>query len=180
MDERLVKNTASNNQTRDNRADDRMSAESALATTSERRRMFREFTQEALPTPPPNPEWHYCWLSTTNQYDPIYKRMRMGYQPVKADEMPEFTHLRLKAGEYEGCVSINEMVLFKLPQEVYQELMAEYHYHMPLEEEERIRANAAATPHGVTGKDSQGRPLGMVEGDGFANIVHRAPLSAFN
>jgi hypothetical protein len=177
MDERLVK-TASNKES-NARADERMSADSALATTSERRRMFREFTQEALPTPPANPAWHYCWLSTTNQYDPIYKRMRMGYQPVKADELPEFTHLRLKAGEYEGCVSINEMVLFKLPQEVYQELMAEYHYHMPLEEEERIKQNAAA-PKGVVGKDSNGRPLGMVEGDGFENIVHRAPLPTFN
>lgn len=179
MDERLVKNTGTNS--RNTRAaDTRTSADSAMATTSERRRMFREFTQEALPTPAPNPAWHYCWLSTTSQYDPIYKRMRMGYEPVKADEMPEFNHLRLKSGDYEGCVSVNEMVLFKLPQEIYQEMMAEYHYHMPMEEEERIRANAAATPQGVTGKDSQGRPLGSVEGDGFENIVHRAPLPTFN
>lgn len=172
MDERLVKTQDSSRDTK--QADVRKSADTVMETSSERRKMFREFTQEALPTPTPVPGWHYCWLSTTNQYDPIYKRMRIGYEPVKADELPEFNHLRLKSGEYEGCVSVNEMVLFKLPQEIYQEMMEEYHHNMPLEEEERIRTNALPE-----GRDSHGRPLGMIEGDGFQS-PSRVPTPTFS
>lgn len=160
MDDRLVKHSDSSRNTRV----ERESAETTLATTSERRKMFREFSQEALPTPPATPGWHYCWLSTTNQYDPIYKRIRMGYEMVKADEIPEFDHFRVKSGEYENSITVNEMVLFKIPQEFYQEIMEENHYYRPLEEEERIRANAVPQ-----GKDSNGRNLGTVEGDGFGS-----------
>ena len=56
----------------------RETSEETLTTTQERRKMFREFTQEALPSPPAKPGWHYVWLSTTNQYDPIYKRIQIG------------------------------------------------------------------------------------------------------
>lgn len=179
MDERLINKETDSRNTRV----ERDSAETTLATTSERRKMFREFTQEALPTPPAMPGWHFCWLSTTSQYDPIYKRMRMGYEPVKpsdSEAMKEFEHLRLKSGEYEGCISVNEMVLFKIPEEIYQEIMQEYHYNMPLEEEERIKANAMAAPTGVPQKDSQGRPLSIVEGDGFNDMVHRVQRPHFN
>jgi hypothetical protein len=112
----------------------------------------------------------------TNQYDPIYKRIRMGYEPVKADDIPEFNHLRLKSGEYEGCISVNEMVLFKLPQEIYQEMMEEYHHNMPLEEEERLRANALTNE----ARDSHNKQLGVIEGDGIENIVSRAKTPIFN
>lgn len=172
MDERIVK-SATESTSRTSRNDVRESAETVLSTSSERRKMFREFSQEALPTPPDLPGWHYCWLSMTNQYDPIYKRVRMGYEPVKADELPEFTHLRLKSGEYENCVSINEMILFKIPSEIYQEIMEENHHYRPLEEEERVMANAKPS-----GRDSTGKDLGSVEGDGFN--VQRVPVPTFN
>lgn len=173
MDERLVK--TSNKHHDERKADVRESADTALETSKERRRMFREFVQEALPTPPETPGWHYCWLSMTNQYDPIYKRIRMGYEPVKADDIPEFKHLRVKSGEYDGCISVNEMVLFKLPQEIYQEMMEEYHHYRPLEEESRLKANA--TPND---RDSNGKALGMVEGEGIDQLAARVPVPTFN
>jgi len=149
MDDR-IKKTADVN--RVNRSSERGSAELSLTSSQERRKMFREFSQEALPTPPAKEGWHFIWLSTTNSYDPIYKRVRMGYEPVKADEMPGFEHLRVKSGDNEGLISINEMVLFKIPQEIYQEMMEEYHHTMPLEEEQMLRNNA------VTGeRDSNGK-----------------------
>lgn len=171
-DDRLVK--TSNQSKRESRGDERQTTEDSLSTSSERRKMFREFTQEALPTPPNTPGWHYCWLSTTNQYDPIFKRMRLGYETVKATELPEFNHLRVKSGEYEGCISINEMILFKIPQEVYQEIMEEYHHNMPLEEEERIRANALPTD-----KDSNGKSLGTFEDEGFKDLGARVRTPTF-
>lgn len=174
MDDRLKKIEDSN---RDSRVE-RVSAETTLATSSERRKMFREFTQEALPTPPDMPGYHFCWLSTTNQYDPIYKRMRMGYEAVKpemSESLKEFTHLRAKSGDYEGFITVNEMVLFRIPKEIYQEIMEEYHYNLPLEEEERLKNNALTND-----RDSNGRKLGNVEGEGFNDIAVRIPVPTFN
>lgn len=128
----------------------------------ERRRMMRsEWTQEVLPTPPANPGWHYCWLSTTNSTDPIYKRVQKGYEPVKSSEIPGFAQYRMDQGEFEGCIACNEMILFKLPEELYQDYMTYLHYELPNEEESMLRANATAA---VNGQDSNGRELGNVEG----------------
>lgn len=174
MDDRLVKKSDSSRDAKE----ERVSAEGTLATTSERRKMFREFTQEALPTPPAMPGYHFCWLSTTNQYDPIYKRMRMGYEPVTpnmSEALKEFTHLRAKSGEYEGYITVNEMVLFRIPQEIYQEIMEEYHHNMPLEEEERIKANALTND-----RDSNGKQLGHIEGEGIGQMATRVPVPTFN
>ena len=52
------------------------------------------------------PGWHLCWLSTTNSYDTIDKRIRLGYVPVKADELPGFDNYRVKAGEHVGQISL--------------------------------------------------------------------------
>ena len=88
-DERLKKNLSAGG--RESRAvqDGRQSADESLASSRERRRMFRdEWIQESLPKPPGIPGFHLCWLSSTNGYDPIHKRLRMGYTPVKPEEVP--------------------------------------------------------------------------------------------
>ena len=118
-----------------------------------------EWTQSALPKVPTIPGWHLCWLSTTNAYDTIDKRMRLGYVPVKADEMQGFDSYRVKAGEHVGYIACNEMLLFKLPMDVYQDVMAQMHYEAPLEEEERIRSQVES----LAAKDSSGRRLVQVE-----------------
>lgn len=175
MDERMVKKN--DVVSRNTRNDARATADEQFSTSQERRRMFREFSQEALPTPPARPGWHYVWLSTTNQYDPIYKRQRMGYVPVKAEEIPGFDHYRSKSGEYEGCVSMNEMILFQIPQEIYQEIMEEYHHYRPMDEEERIKANAVEAI-----KDSGGKKLGQFDQDdeGFRNLSSNVKIPVFN
>jgi hypothetical protein len=133
----------------------------------ERRRMIRsEWSQDVLPTPPSIPGWHYCWLSTTNSADPIYKRMQKGYEPVKALEIPGFAQYTARQGEFEGCVSCNEMLLFKIPEELYQEYMTVMHYERPLGEEEILKANAP-----VQERDREGNRLG--ETVGFDNLAKR-------
>ena len=142
-------------------------------TAAERLAMIRsEFSQEALPTVPKMPGWHLCWLSTTNSYDPVHKRMRLGYVPVRVDEVPGgFEQLRMTSGEFEGCISCNEMVLFKLPEDVYQMIMAEFHHNMPLSEEEALKS-ALLQPRGaVPLEDSTGKPLGqIIEGSDFSSL----------
>lgn len=145
-------------------------------TVDERNKLIRsEFAQEALPTIPPKKGWHFCWLSTTNSYDPVHKRMRLGYLPVRTDEIPGFVSFKMASGEFEGCISCNEMVLFKLPEEMYQQIMAEFHHNMPLEEEETLKR--ALLPQDGTETDSTGRKIGQVlaDYDSFGKGPKKAP-----
>jgi len=65
----------------------RAAPETKFVSSQERRKMWSdEWNQSALPKVPEMPGWHLIWLSTTNAYDTIDKRVRLGYIPVKADE----------------------------------------------------------------------------------------------
>ena len=90
-DDRLKKDlSGGGRESRAQQDSERGSATEKLASAQERRRMFSsEWIQESLPKPPDIPGFHVCWLSTTNGYDPIHKRMRMGYEPVKVEDVPE-------------------------------------------------------------------------------------------
>jgi len=132
-------------------ADEPRRGEELLSEDELRQQIRNEFTQESLPSVKAPPGWHYCWLSITSQHDPIHKRLRIGYKPVPFDELIEagqgqgFDSYKLTDGEFSGCVSCNEMVLFKISQERYQLIMAEFHHHMPLEEERALKAKAKAS-----------------------------------
>jgi hypothetical protein len=114
-------------------------------TKRERAEAFRDKWQNsALPDLPAGiiPGFHLCWLSTTNNYDSIDKRVALGYEPVKASELGKgFEGLgKMSSGKFEGCVSCNEMVLFKLPEEIYQEVMRMMHLEDPLDHQRNITA----------------------------------------
>ena len=116
----------------------------------ERLDAFRDKWQNsALPDIPEDaiPGMHLCWLSTTNQYDSIDKRMALGYEPVKAAELGKgFEALgKMNSGKFEGCVSCNEMVLFKIPEEIYQEVMRMLHLEDPLEHQRNITSQVRST-----------------------------------
>jgi len=125
---------------------ERTSANSEDVMRRERIDAFRDKWQNsALPDLPKDaiPGFHLCWLSTTNQYDSIDKRLALGYEPVKAAELGKgFESLgKMSSGKFEGCVSCNEMVLFKLPEEIYQEVMRMLHLEDPLEHQRNITAS---------------------------------------
>ena len=130
---------------------DRMAAEDPnMKSKRERAEAFRDKWQNsALPDIPgvTSPGFHLCWLSTTNNYDSIDKRMALGYEPVKAAELGKgFEALgKMSSGKFEGCVSCNEMVLFKLPEEIYQEVMRMMHLEDPLEHQRNITAAVRST-----------------------------------
>ena len=119
---------------------------------------FRDKWQNsALPDLPKDaiPGFHLCWLSTTNTYDSIDKRMALGYEPVKAGELGKgFEALgKMSSGKFEGCVSCNEMILFKLPEEIYQEVMRMLHLEDPLEHQRNITAQVrSASQEGKGGR----------------------------
>jgi hypothetical protein len=175
MDNRLKRNTNVGRESRAMGDVSREAPEKNFALSQEKRRMFRdEFLQQSLPTAPEIPGFHSCWLSTTNQYDPIHRRMQIGYVPVKAEEVPGFEHYKVKSGEMEGFISVNEMVLYKLPEEIYQEYMAEVHHHAPMDEQEKIKVQQDQL---LNARDSNGRALGKIEGDGMQfDLSREAPV----
>ena len=151
----------------------RVSDDGTALTMEQRVAMIRnEFQQEALPKTPLIPGYHLCWLSTTNSYDPIHKRMRLGYTPVKVEELNGFDSMRMTTGEFAGTVACNEMLLFKIPSELYQAIMREFHHNMPLEEEETLRRQLDQLE---ASEDSTGRKLGQVaeDSDGFKDLVKK-------
>lgn len=139
----------------------------------ERLEAFRDkWANTALPDIPAGmiPGMHLCWLSTTNQYDSIDKRIALGYEPVKAAELGKgFENLgKMSSGKFEGCVSCNEMVLFKIPEDIYQEVMRMLHLEDPLEHQRNVTANVRSAAEAGKG----GRSIlegGMLEMEKEAN-----------
>jgi hypothetical protein len=177
MDSRLKKSlSAGGREHRSSQDQSRGPVEDKFISTQERRRMWSdEWTQSALPKLPDLPGWHLCWLSTTNSYDSIDKRIRLGYVPVKADELPGFDNYRVKAGEHIGFVACNEMLLHKIPIEVYQDIMQQMHHELPNDEADKIRVQVENLQGA---RDSSGKSLTQVEGEGFGDLDRnvRAPV----
>jgi len=179
MDSRLKKSlNAGGRETRASEDASRAAPEEKFMSAQERRKMFSdEWTQSALPKLPEMPGWHLCWLSTTNSYDSIDKRIRLGYVPVKTEEIPGFENFRVKAGEHAGFIACNEMLLFKIPMDVYQDIMLHMHHEKPMEESEKIRVQLENLQGA---RDSSGRSLGQVEGEGFGEIERSVPTPVFH
>jgi hypothetical protein len=67
------------------------------------------------------------------------------------------------------------MLLYKLPEEIYQEIMAELHHHAPQDEADKIRVQAEQQ----MGRDSNGKRLGQIEGEGINDIDKPMPIPVF-
>ena len=157
----------------------RAAPEEKFISTQERRRMWsEEWTQSALPKLPNMDGWHLCWLSTTNSYDSIDKRIRLGYVPVKSEELPGYEDYRVKAGEHVGYISCNELLLFKLPMDVFQDAMLYQHHEKPREEADKIRVQIESLQGQ---RDSNGKSLVNVEGEGLSKYdQHATKLPVFS
>ena len=140
-DERLNKSAGTN---RNNRAmTDRAVTQNREVTEDERVEMFRQsFFQSSLPDLPKLPGWHCCWLTTTNPRDSIQMRIRLGYEPVKPEDVPGWEYATLKTGDWQGFIGVNEMLAFKLPLSLYEKYMTEAHHDAPMREEEKLTDTA--------------------------------------
>ena len=120
-------------------SEDRSVTEDRVISEDDRLEMFRnQLFNDALPDLPEIPGYHMCWLTTTNPRDPIFRRMQLGYEPVKPEEVPGMVHATLKTGEYTGMIGVNEMLAFKLPLSLYHRFMQEAHHDAPLREEDKL------------------------------------------
>lgn len=166
-DERIKKSSGGN---RVNRAMlDRPVTSNREVSEDERVEMFRQqFFQSSLPDLPEIPGWHMCWLTTTNPRDAIQQRIRLGYEPVKPEEVPGWEYATLKGGDWNGFIGVNEMLAFKLPMSLYEKYMMEAHHDAPAREEEKLSDTASFMEQQA--KASGGR---MDMGDGTKEIGER-------
>lgn len=168
-DERLKKDVGAARRTRD--AVDRQVTENRTVSEDDRLEMFRmQMYNDALPDLPPIPGYHVCWLTTTNPRDPIHRRVQLGYEPVKASEVPGMEYASIKTGEWSGLIGVNEMIAFKLPESLYQRFMREAHYDAPLREEDKLEETAQIMREQAERSGSR-----LIEGDGMEDMYRYAP-----
>lgn len=123
----------------DRRMEDRNVTQDRALSDDERVEEFRQqYFQSALPDIPKIDGYHVCWLTTENPRDPIHSRIRLGYEPIKASDIPGWDHATIKTGEWEGCIGVNEMIAFKIPLQLYEAYMRINHHEQPLSEEEKL------------------------------------------
>lgn len=150
---------------------DRQVTEAREMSEDDRLEMFRnQLFNDALPDLPDLPGYHMCWLTTTNPRDPIHRRMQLGYEPVKPEEVPGMAHATQKTGEWTGFIGVNEMLAFKLPLSLYQKFMQEAHHDAPLREEDKLAEVAEMMRE-------QAERAGSVvyEGDGMSEMREYTP-----
>lgn len=159
--------------------EDRAVSENREISDDDRMEMFRNsFFQAALPDLPKIPGYHLCWLTTQNPRDSIASRIRLGYEPVKPEDVPGWEYATVKTGEYAGLIGVNEMLAFKIPEALYLKYMTEWHHNAPADEEARVgdtrRFIEEARAAGVS------KPTALYEEDGFAELRQAPPRPSFS
>ncbi len=161
MDSRLKRSAGESRSNRTEQDTSRAAPEENFPLTRERRRARNEFQQTVLPSIPDIPGFHLCWLATNSQYDPIHRRFSLGYAPVRADEMPGYDMYKVKEGDQSGHIMCNEMLLCKMPMDIYQDIMLEHHHYQPLDEADKIKVQQEQL---VGQRDRSGKAMGSIEG----------------
>jgi hypothetical protein len=152
--------------------DDREVTEDRELTEDERLEFFTaSLMQEMLPSLPPIPGYHVCWLSTTHKSDTLAWRQRVGYQLIRAEELKGWQgNTGVKAGEDAGgAITCNEMVAAKISLRLFNKMMQHVHDKLPREEESKLRANLQ-----LLKQQAQEMGSDVIEGDGNAELARTA------
>lgn len=143
-----------------------------VVRSNERYAMLRD-VNSLLPVPPELPGFHLVWLTTTNTKDTLESRYRLGYTLVKPEEMPGFKLQSQKDGEITSDrISVNEMVLAKIPHDLWIQDMTYLHHTLPQETMKNLRDSVRI------GQDGKGRSVAYSGGefqggvsDGYNTLV---------
>lgn len=149
---------------------DRDTTEDRELSEGDRLELFREsLVQSVLPDLPKVPGYHVCWLTTTNPRDSIQWRVRIGYELMRVEQCPGWDGVTLNTGDYAGVIGVNEMVAARIPLSLYNRYMREVHHSLPMQEEEKLRAQTQSLKEAAEARGSY-----VQEGDGTANVIQRA------
>lgn len=155
----------------DRLAQERVVAENRELTEDDRLALFRNsLFNDALPDLPPIDGYHVCWLTTDNPRDPIHRRLQLGYELIKAAEVPGFAYASIKTGDYEGFIGVNEMIAAKLPMTLYLAFMNEVHHSAPARDDARLTDLVDQARD-----DAERVGAKLVEGDGLKDLRRSAP-----
>ena len=169
VDERLAKEVGASRRSR--QSEDRQVTERRDISDNDRLNMFRnQLFNDALPDLPQIPGWHLCWLTTTNTRDSIHRRMQLGYEPVRPEEVPGMEYATQKTGEWAGMIGVNEMLAFKLPMNLYEMFMQEAHHDAPNREEGKL-ADTADFIRNQAARDN----VEVYEDEGYTELRQSAP-----
>jgi len=83
-----------------------------------------------LDAPPPPQGYVYRWIreSMIGQNDPanMSKRIREGWEPVRAEDYPDFEAPSIDDGKHAGVIGVGGLILAKIPKETVDERRAYY------------------------------------------------------
>jgi hypothetical protein len=179
-DERISKRASASEARADRLSLDRPVTENRENTdadrSAERYAMLRD-TNTLLPVPPEMPGFHLVWLTTTNTKDTIEQRQRLGYTLVKPSELPDFALHSQKSGTVtEDRIQINEMILAKIPLDLFIKDMTYLHHIQPKDALDNLRNSVRI------GRDGRGRDVAYTGGefnsgnaDGYAQTRLKSP-----
>lgn len=124
-------------------ADEERHDDAMELSAAERDQMLRDDAlQNMLPTPPAKPGIHYFYASMLTQGGAsITWYRKLGYRPVRYEEMPGWATATMKSasGEYAGCITVNEMLLMQCNDADYKRYMRILHHDKPNEEAGRVK-----------------------------------------
>ena len=146
--------------------------------TSTRNEQYRPDTTwkppSLLDAPEPRPGYIQRWIATSIQGrdtpDNVYKRMREGWEPRKADTVKEKLFPTINHGQWAGSIGIEGMLLCEMPVEKHRQ-MKDYYHSRSLEANESIAGDLDALGR-KTGQpiyqerkstSSRGRDLSVME-----------------
>ena len=105
---------------------DRISRSAQTREKESRRKPWQP--PSALDAPPAPPGFIHRWIreSILGQEDKtnMSKRMREGFEPVRAEEFPEFEAPTIDHGRYKGGIGVGGLILARLPEETANDLRA--------------------------------------------------------
>lgn len=128
------------------------------------------FMQDRLPAIPPIEGFHVCWLTTSNTGDSPMTRARLGYTPVRPEDVPvDMRGLFIASGD-NSFLTVNEMMAFKLPVRLFQRYMKIMHHEQPQEQELGIVSQLDAVKEQIL--DNEGK---VFEGGGTARLRKQRP-----
>tara|TARA_R110000737_G_scaffold14752_2_gene30891 strand:- start:876 stop:1370 length:495 start_codon:yes stop_codon:yes gene_type:complete len=112
----------------DNTKKDVQEATRASRETSTREKQARRkpwSPPSALDAPPPPEGYKHRWIRTEirGQSDSknMSARLREGYEPVRAEEYPDFESPTIEDGKHAGCIGVGGLVLARIPEETIRE-----------------------------------------------------------
>jgi len=100
-----------------------------------------------LDAPEPRPGYTQRWIATSIQGketpDKVYKRMREGWEPRKADSVKDPLFPTINHGQWAGSIGIEGMLLCEMPKEKHL-AMKEYYHNRSVEANESVAGDLEA------------------------------------